>query len=184
MATELYLNPDNTVGGLDSGKVMVAPTQEEFEECCCKRPCEDCGFAQSDAVYTIIPASGGCTDSCHWWYPGGVVSDSYFEEPGTYDPGGCSWRWGSHAESLQIIYVLATGRWYAQMGYDPPNHYETQFGGTYTGTGTKNAKDITDLISCDKVTGKLAGAFDLDGLSPGGFYPDCTGCTAHVTLGG
>jgi len=46
MATELYLNPDNTVGGLDSGQVMVAPTQEEFEECCCacpaETPCDQC----------------------------------------------------------------------------------------------------------------------------------------------
>lgn len=50
--TRLYMNPDGTVGVDSSGNPMAAPTQEEFEDCCCGR-CQWCATTPRTLTLTI-----------------------------------------------------------------------------------------------------------------------------------
>ena len=186
MATNLYINPDNTIGGLESGKVMVAPTQEEFEECCCVVPCVDCGgvTVQPSLVGSVV--DDACDALC--LNAAGTIPFDEFVSDGPEDPGNsdCTWYWflidgdggaGTKFYAHAIRRDTIDGKFWA---------YARFFGDDYVidwgDAGTDGAKDVTALVTCDPVTGFLAGAYSLDGLDTGS--KDCTGCTLEVTLGG
>ena len=174
MATELYLNPDNTVGGLDSGQVMVAPTQEEFEDCCCEgEPCSDCLETEQPNAVATVDGPGKCDAEClemegtYVAHASGLASDY------------CWWTWyHNSSDFLSIEYHPATGKWYAKS-YDSVEN--TYFGDPST---PLHYRDVTGLIKCEAKTGELSGAFVLDGLEAGAGGPDCRGCEMTVTLGG
>ena len=185
MATELYLNPDNTVGGLDSGQVMVAPTQEEFEDCCCAvPPCEGCATVQPDAVISFV--SDGCDVEC-----ADLLSPLPYNS-GVPGEGGCVWKWSAYGEENNfynlLIYYCSDGRFYAIASHQRLGTYYSIFGGTQTPpcepSSDDRYKDITGLVSCNSETGELEGAFTLDGLHFDYTRYDCTGCSINVTLGG
>jgi len=154
MATNLYINPDNTIGGLESGKVMVAPTQEEFEACCCDGCPEDCFDSQPELVCSI---SGSCDEVCSRF------NDTFsFREYAAYN---CEWVWDLYTApyTFYIHIKKEAGVWYA---YGDPC------------TPVPSWQIITG-VSCNTTTHFLEGEFDLvcDEVL-------CAGCTVHVTLGG
>ena len=179
MAIELYRNPDGSVGGLDAGKVMVAPTQEEFDECCCG-PCVFCadpnGGGPNPQPSLVISIDGGENANC---LAGAVTYPWYRWDDSPWHPS-CEWAWlRSYSEYIEITYCILTGRTFAFLvfgesiifgGFVPPDCWEIYWAHVW--------KEITGFVTCNKSTGKLSGAFDLDGLGA------CVGYTAHVTLGG
>ena len=151
--------------------------------CCCAKPCTDCAGDPADPLVNPQPdveisVTGICDDECFdlagtYQYYEYLIASSY-----------CEWFWGIvgvGGRGLPIFYFPSNGKWYSRL-YDL--HDYIIFGGSDTApNGWTKCKDVTGLVSCNKTTGKLSGAFDLDGLlSAGG--EDCRGCTAHVTLGG
>jgi len=182
MATNLYINPDNTIGGLESGKVMVAPTQEEFEDCCCESvPCTDCTGAQPAADVVISGSCGG------EWYCSDADGAYQFYGFSPYSGGFCSWRWDLDFEgysfSIQLLYHVAAAKFYIRLVFNNYLGSQTIFGGSETVGGATNVKDVTSTVSCDKSSGKITGTCQLDGMAGGG-GADCTGCTATIALGG
>ena len=183
MAIELYRNPDGSVGGLDAGKVMVAPTQEEFEACCCK-PCTDCGGMPGVNLQPNLVASvgGACDPNCLDF--NGEYSHIYYSEP--VDGSECCWLF-EKGDQLVVISAFprdAVGpfRFFA-LAFDSVRPDLRRFGGNVADAplcdyGYGPGKEITGLVWCKKSTKALAGSFSLDG------QVDCLGCTLEVTLGG
>ena len=178
MAIELYHNPDGSVGGLDAGEVMVAPTQEEFEECCCASevPCTDCAGIQPSAIATV---TGTCAQSVKDYFSGTYLFDA------SYNWGaGCTWRFRKtgYPTGYGYLYVhtcIADGSFCAVMavGGGAPSA-----GRTLNDCPCTTATHLTS-ITCQKTTGLLRGSFDLTtdpGIGPYGGE----GCIVHVTLGG
>ena len=169
MATELYHNPDGTVGGLDGGKVMVAPTQEEFEACCCC-PC----FGEQPNAGVVF-GGGGCGDPNGWC--AGSDGDYVFDksEKGEWGIYECRYSWtkgdylvrayGTRAEGIGNVIV---GRTALPYSYENP----LALYGLYDAEG--------GLLSC------------VDGIWTetkvlSGWHNDCsvpTSCTVTVSFGG
>ena len=170
MATNLYINPDNTIGGLESGKVMMAPTQEEFEDCCCVNPCADCGGTPEENLQPNLEATVVVTcDNAACLDCNGAYYHSLFQygDPGLTD---CQWMWLSVADPetfyINVFYDVLSGLFTAQAR------------NTWVWNRRFGTDDITGDVSCDPVTHKLVGTFSLDGQG------DCSGCILEVTLGG
>jgi hypothetical protein len=53
----LYRNPDGSLARTADGKLMRAPTQAEFEDCCCATPCTFWGA--SFPVTAVVSGSAG-----------------------------------------------------------------------------------------------------------------------------
>lgn len=185
MAIELYRNPDGSVGGLDAGKVMVAPTQEEFEDCCCEAivPCADCcgEYVQDSAVVTVTGTCAGFSE-CEE-HPGWYICHC---AAGTYTFADCVaslWTWNYTDVNGQpwVLELLCCDRvgvapgWCARlstwgMGFG--------LGANCAPCGVEDWINVTTEVSCNPETHKLSGSFDLSGFGS----ESCQGCTAHVTL--
>ena len=161
MATNLYINPDNTIGGLESGKVMVAPTQEEFEECCCE-PCEPCDDAKGEttAVVTII---GTCDQTCK------DLAGSYVWGAWWVYPPGCYWRWERNRPGVSWDRVTL----YASNPFSGSGYWLATVHGDIGGAGFEGVP-FNVVLEC--VGGKLVGSFDVPA------WGGCEDCYAHVVL--
>ncbi|HUU60549.1 MAG TPA: hypothetical protein VMZ50_13495, partial [Phycisphaerae bacterium] len=57
--TTLLANPDGTLATDAAGNLMVAPTQEEFEACCCAAwECADCCLCAAEDFYLDLAFNG------------------------------------------------------------------------------------------------------------------------------
>ena len=175
------------------------------EDCCCEEepgePCTDCNGGVWEQPDAEITTSGDCPGDCP--NVAGTVSPpgaGRWVETEDY----CYYRWSRviSALNLYIVYCKGSGKMYAKiMGGGLFAGWMNFFGGNTIPDcyPPENSawKEITGLVVCNKTSHHLQGAFDLDGLTEGPFpmgglpgadlgtgSDDCTGCTAHVTLGG
>jgi len=188
VAIELYRNPDDSVGGLDAGKVMVAPTQEAFEDCCCEDFGECCGpspggYVQDDAIVSIDGECGNLgeeqTEECAACCQGAG---------GTYESVGCGlsagppedifvWLWRKGLWDLQAVYGVDSHVWQYRLdkNFDAGDPECTGFGMFFNDNGAP--------LNCNRTTHKLSGSFSLPGVEKVAIYCACGGCTANVTIG-
>ena len=165
MPIVIYRNPDGSVGGLDAGKVMVAPTQEEFEDCCCGEPCTDCTGEQPVPVVSVV---GICEEQvfCES-IEDDVLTWGHFGGPwvgggGIY----CQWDWvGEEGWELVVLFYVVLSIWHA---YLIAPDLDIPYSGDVTG------------VHCNKDSGFLEGTIVIPGVPEG----PCEGCEAHVTFGG
>ena len=175
MPIVIYRNPDGSVGARnpDTGDLMVAPTQEEFEECCC-----GCVVIGAKAVQpsAVVKVTGTCDQGAGACNAAGIYPRLGYLGP-PYLPY-CLWGW--RLEPL-------VGLWDLELKYDPVGatfcavligvlgSFGKDADECYTSAG--RGTDVTAHISV--VNGILTGAFVLVG-DVGGL---CENCTATITLG-
>jgi len=159
---------------------MVAPTQEEFEDCCCEgEPCSDCADDSEHTnpqPSTVVTVNGDCTERNKK-----VEGEWSWNEYILVGENRCYWTWNRPEKmgswGLHIVECVASGRWYAFMWEWESGDAPVYYGGNVAPDCFPFEtvwKEITGLVTCNKTTKKLAGEFDLDSGT----------CTANVTLGG
>ena len=170
-------NPDGTVALDATSGPMLAPTQADFEACCCGSgpgaPCTDCSTYRLAA--SVVMGGCGADADCNaagGAYPAGA--DSTFADLGDF----CEWMTFRGPD-------LSPGfpRWYISVSYfkpgsmsGPPNTFSIQI-------KDRKAPGFNDWyltaapITCNKATHKLTGTMTLI-FGMGGVR----GSTATVTL--
>jgi len=156
--------------------------------CCCGDPCEKCTGQQPSAVVTV---TGACSDGCKSL--AGTYEFYAFDDT---SPDYCCYWWTNESQTrwLHIAYCKDVKRFcgdiiayedatrsFGVIGTCTTVEHPYAFVGWEVQSQDLNAPGV--LISC--TGGILIGTFDLLGsASPPPDDDDCTGCTAHVTLGG
>ena len=172
--------PSGKRGLLPGGKTAVFDAAGECAACCVvAEPCVDCaGYEQQDDA--VLSAEGTCSGICspEVWNTVAPCVEFIDGFPGE---GCCFWRWMEGTVTLLLVHDKGSGHWYswgfqqvygAFLGFDVIPCNESYY----------FVKDITGLIHCNPVTGKLQGAFTLEGddvANP----EQCEGCTLNVTIG-
>lgn len=143
--------------------------------CCCCRSmtCATCTGTQPNLEVSV---EGGEDAACL------AAAGSYPWDEWNEDEGACWWSWFVNDEKyLEIVLCKESGKVYAWLQNGPTG--ALVFGGTVAPDCLLHLlpvwREITGLVCC-KLSGHLAGAFDLYGRIDRG----CEGYTAHVTLGG
>lgn len=168
----LMANPDGSLAVGADNALIIAPTQQEFEDCCCGEPsvpCTDCFVVNQDSV-TVTTNCGGCDFPCE-------TADGVY----TYTTKGgiCWWRWTGPSNyygeyeyfwDFLVTFTPGTGLWAAQLELA---------GGPGMPVLTKYYSANVSGLSCNKTTGKLEGTIVIPGLNEDA---DCSSGSATVVF--